>query len=277
MSDPEAQRADAPETTAPPVDRALLERAVEWTREAGELTLGWFNHPELDVDRKGDGSPVTQADRAAEHLLRRLIVEAHPDDTVVGEEHDDHVGTSGRRWVIDPIDGTKAFAHGVATFSNLLYLEDEHGPAIGVINLPALGETVYAGRGLGCYLDGLACHVSDRDRLAGSYLSCTGFHEWTPEMFARVQDAGLQVRTWGDAYGYALVASGRVEAMFDPALAWWDVAALLVVVPEAGGTLTTRLGGPPATPHRDHPEYAYSAIASNGRFHDELIDLLRPS
>jgi histidinol-phosphatase len=270
---PDATPSDAP----PPVDRALLDRAVEWTREAGELTLGWFNHPELDVDRKGDGSPVTQADRAAEHLLRRLITDAHPEDTVVGEEHDDHIGTSGRRWVIDPIDGTKAFAHGVGTFSNLLYLEDEHGPAIGVINLPALGETVYAGRGLGCYLDGLACGVSTRDRTAGSYLCCTGFHEWSPEMFTRVQEAGLQLRTWGDAYGYALVASGRVEAMFDPALAWWDVAALLVVIPEAGGTITTHVGGRPDTPHRDHPEYGYSAIASNGRFHGELVELLGPN
>jgi histidinol-phosphatase len=263
-------------TTAPPVDEDLMHKAVEWTREAGELTLGWFNHPELQVDRKGDHSPVTQADRAAERFLRETIESHFPDDGIHGEEEDDREGTSGRRWVIDPIDGTKAFLHGVGTFSNLLYLEDEHGPAVGVINLPALGETVHAGRGRGCFLDGAPCGVSERGSITGSYLSCTGFHGWTPGMFGGVTEAGLQLRTWGDAYGYALVASGRIEAMFDPELAWWDLAAMLVIIPEAGGTITARDGGEPANPNVDHPEYAYSAIASNGRFHDRLVELLAP-
>ena len=260
----------------PPVDEHLMNRAVSWTREAGELTLGWFNHPELGIDRKDDGSPVTQADRAAERFLREQIQATYPDDAIIGEEEAERPGTSGRRWVIDPIDGTKAFTHGVGTFSNLLYLEDEHGPAVGVINLPALDETVWAGRGRGCFLDGSPCSVSTRDRLAGSYLSCTGFHGWSTAMFDRAMAADLQLRTWGDAYGYALVASGRVEAMFDPALAWWDVAAMLVIIPEAGGTITSWAGGAAHEPSIDHPEYAYSAIASNGRFHDELLTVLDP-
>ena len=263
-------------TEAPPVDVHLMDHAVAWTREAGELTLGWFNHPELGVEHKGDGSPVTSADRAAERFLRERIEAEFPDDAILGEEEDERVGTSGRRWVIDPIDGTKAFTHGVGTFSNLLYLEDEHGPAVGVINLPALDETVWAGRGRGCFLDGSPCGVSDRDRVAGSYLTCTGFHGWTSEMFDRTTGADVQLRTWGDAYGYALVASGRVEAMFDPSLAWWDLAAMLVIIPEAGGTITAWDGGDASRPSVDHPEYAYSAIASNGRFHDELIGMLTP-
>ena len=255
------------------VDPKLMEQAVGFARAAGELTLGWFNHAELTVDSKGDGTPVTQADKAAERLLRELISEAFPEDSIIGEEEDDLLGTSARRWVIDPIDGTKAFTHGVATYSNLLYLEDEHGPAIGIINLPALGETVYAARGLGCFLDGSPVRVSDHGELQGAHLSCTGFHEWTPEMFDRVQRAGMQLRTWGDAYGYALVASGRVEAMFDPVLAWWDIAALTVIVPEAGGTLT-RWDGSTEQPRADHE--LHSAIASNGRFHDQLVELLAP-
>jgi histidinol phosphatase-like enzyme (inositol monophosphatase family) len=255
------------------VDPQLLEQAVGWARSAGELTLGWFNHAELDVDAKGDGTPVTQADRAAERLLREMILADFPDDTIIGEEEVDHVGSSGRTWVIDPIDGTKAFTHGVATYSNLLYLEDEHGPAIGVINLPALGETVYAGRGRGCFLDGARVTVSDRRELAGSYLCCTGFHEWTPEMFERVQSAGVELRTWGDAYGYALVASGRADAMFDPVLAWWDIASLTVIVPEAGGRLTSWHGSDELL-HAEHGHY--TAIASNGAFHDELVGLLAP-
>ncbi len=255
------------------VDPDLLDQAVSFARAAGELTLGWFNHAELTVDAKGDGTPVTQADKAAERMLRELIAEALPDDSIVGEEEDDLVGSSQRRWVIDPIDGTKAFTHGVATYSNLLYMEDEHGPAIGVINLPALGETVYAARGLGCFLDGTKVSVSTRDEIAGSYLCCTGFHEWTPAMFERVQGAGIELRTWGDAYGYALVASGRAEAMFDPVLAWWDIAALTVIVPEAGGRLTSWHGSDELLHHEGEH---YTAIASNGAFHDRLVELLAP-
>jgi histidinol phosphatase-like enzyme (inositol monophosphatase family) len=254
------------------VDAGLLDRAVEWTRAAGELTLGWFNHTELSIDAKGDGSPVTQADRAAERLLRELIEAEFPDDSIHGEEEDDKVGTSGRRWVIDPIDGTKAFTHGVATYSNLLYMEDEHGGAVGVVNLPALNETVAAGRDLGCFFDGAPCRVSTHDTMKGAYLSSTAFELWTPELFGRVTDAGMEVRTWGDAYGYALVASGRVEAMTDPILAWWDLAAMTVIIPEAGGVLTTWDGSDEHVPNeRGH----YSAVASNGRFHDELIATLQ--
>lgn len=264
----------ASEGTIPPVDQDLLDQAVNWARSAGELTLGWFNHPELSVEHKHDGSPVTAADKAAERLLREEISAALPDDAIRGEEEADRPGTSGRTWVIDPIDGTKAFSHGVGTFSNLLFMEDEHGPAIGVINLPALGETVWAGRGRGCFLDGARCTVSERTELTGAYLCTTGFHGWTPAMFERLNRAGVEVRTWGDAYGYALVASGRVEAMFDPALAWWDLAAMLVIIPEAGGTLTNWQGGDPAEPSMDHPEYKWSAVAANGALHDQMVSLL---
>ncbi len=265
---------DPDDVTTPPVDPVLLEQAVEWAQAAGELTLRWYNHPELDVHHKHDGSPVTEADRAAEQLLRDLITAAHPDDTVRGEEHDDVVGGSGRTWVIDPIDGTRAFSRGVGTYSNLLFLADEHGPAVGVVNLPALGETVAAGRGLGCFSGGVRCSVSDTDDLAGAHLSCTSLDEWSGERFARVVDAGVHLRTWGDAYGYALVASGRIDGMCDPALAWWDIAPLLVILPEAGGRITSWVGGDPATPSIDHPEYEFSAIASNGALHDRLVELL---
>lgn len=255
-----------------PVDRDLLDRAVEWTRTAGELTLGWFHHAELTVDAKGDGSPVTHADRAAERLLRELIEADFPDDAIHGEEEADKDGTSGRRWVIDPIDGTKAFTHGVATYSNLLYMEDEHGGAIGVINLPALGETVAAGRGLGCFSDGAPCTVSQHAGLQDAYLSSTAFELWTPDIFGRVIESGMQLRTWGDAYGYALVASGRIEAMTDPILAWWDLAALTVIIPEAGGVITTWEGEPEHVPNESGH---YSAVASNGLVHDELLRVLQ--
>ncbi|HEY8548136.1 MAG TPA: inositol monophosphatase family protein, partial [Acidimicrobiales bacterium] len=144
----------------PPVDLDLLNFAVDLARQAGEITLRWFARDDLDVESKADGTPVTAADRAAERFIREQLAEHHPDDTIVGEEEPVHEGSSGRRWILDPIDGTKAFTRGVPLYANLLALDDEHGPAIGVVNIPALGEVVAAGRGLGCFHDGVRCHVS---------------------------------------------------------------------------------------------------------------------
>lgn len=152
-------------------------------------------------------------------------------------------------------------------------MEDADGGAIGVINLPALGETVAAGRGLGCFFDDAPCRVSDHPTMDGAYLSSTAFELWTPEHFGAVRDAGMELRTWGDAYGYALVASGRIEAMTDPVLAWWDLASLTVIIPEAGGVITTWDGEPE---HIPNDSGHYSAIASNGRFHEELVRTLHP-
>lgn len=250
----------------PPVDRALLDDAVAIAREAGQLTLQWFRASDLAVDRKGDGTPVTAADRAAERLVRDRLASRHPDDAVAGEEEADAGGTSGRRWIVDPIDGTKAFTHGVPLYSTLLALEDEHGPALGVIDLPALGETVYAGRGLGCFCNGEPARVSDRDGLRGSYLTTSGFDYWTEAALLAVRSSGLVMRTWGDGYGYALVATGRVEAMVDPSAAVWDVAAMPVIIGEAGGTFTDLAGAERSD--------GGSGLATNGRLHREVLDLV---
>jgi histidinol phosphatase-like enzyme (inositol monophosphatase family) len=251
---------------APTVDRALLDEAVAFAREAGQLTLRWFGTSDLVVDRKGDGTPVTDADRSAERLLRTKILAAHPDDTIVGEEEADHTGSSSRRWIVDPIDGTKAFTHGVPLYSTLLALEDEHGPAIGVIELPALAETVYAGRGLGCFRNGEPARVSKRDRVPGSYLTTSGFDYWPESALAALRASGMFMRTWGDGYGYALVATGRVEAMVDPQAAHWDLAAMPVIIGEAGGRFTDYTG----TTRAD----GGNGVATNGPIHDEVLRLL---
>jgi histidinol phosphatase-like enzyme (inositol monophosphatase family) len=249
-----------------PVDPALLDTAVDLLRQAGELTLRWFRSSALVVDRKGDGTPVTEADRAAERFLREEIEKRFPDDGIVGEEEAAHDGTSGRVWIIDPIDGTKAFTHGVPLFCNLLAIDDERGPAVGVINLPALGETVYAGRGLGCFDNGEPARVSDRTRIAGSYLSSTGWDYWPLEHYVALRDAGFQLRAWGDGYGYALVATGRIEAMIDPEVALWDVAPMPVILGEAGGRFTDFAGAvDPSTG---------TGVATNGHVHDEVLALL---
>ena len=239
-----------------------LDEAVEIARAAGRESLRWFRSSTLRIETKGDGTPVTEADRAAERFLRAEISRRYPTDTIIGEEEPDHRGTSPNRWVLDPIDGTKAFTHGVPLFSNLLAYVDEHGPAIGVINLPALDETVYAGRGLGCFANGVRCRVSTTSTLSGAYVCTSGLDNWpAPQLVELASTAKL--RTWGDGYGYALVATGRVDAMIDPEVAYYDVAPMLTILAEAGGRFTDLSGRPTAD--------GGSGIASNGLLHDTLV------
>jgi histidinol phosphatase-like enzyme (inositol monophosphatase family) len=243
-----------------------LDDAVALVRAAGERTLRWFRAEALDVDRKGDGTPVTAADRDAERFLREELAARFPHDAIHGEEEDDLAGTSGRTWIIDPIDGTKAFTQGVPLYCNLLALHDEHGPAIGVINLPALDETVYAGRGLGCWCNGARAQVSQKADLHEAYVMASGFGGWPDEAILALQRAGTHLRTWGDGYGYALVATGRAEAMVDFVAAPWDLAPMPVIIGEAGGTFTA-LDGVAAVDHG-------SGVATNGHVHDALLDAL---
>jgi histidinol phosphatase-like enzyme (inositol monophosphatase family) len=251
---------------APSVESELLDAAVELAREAGDATLRWFRTPDLGVQTKADGTPVTEADKAAERLVRGWLEANYPDDAVVGEEEIDRPGTSGRRWIVDPIDGTKAFTHGVPLFSTLLAVEDEHGPAVGVIHLPALGETVWAGRGLGCFVNGEPARVNDHDSLEGAYVMSSALDHWPERSLPAVEVAGAVLRTWGDGYGYSLVATGRVEAMFDPVVAPWDLAPMPVIMAEAGGRFTDLTGAVRID--------GGSGLATNGAVHDELLGLL---
>ncbi|MGH9111604.1 MAG: inositol monophosphatase family protein [Acidimicrobiales bacterium] len=250
----------------PPVDRSLLEAAVDIAREAGEATRRWFRAADLAVDSKADGTPVTAADRAAERLVRERIAERFPGDGVLGEEEPETTGDSGRRWIVDPIDGTKAFTRGVPLYSTLLALDDEHGPAVGVIVLPALEQAVYAGRGLGCWCDGEPARVSDTPGLDGAYLMSSGYSHWADEALLAVKHAGCQLRTWGDGYGYALVATGRADAVVDPTVEVYDVAAMAVILAEAGGRFTNMEGIDGAA--------GGSGVATNGRIHDDLLAVL---
>ncbi len=258
---------------AAPVEPELLEEAVTLARLAGDLTLRYFRSAGLQVDSKSDGTPVTAADRGAERLLREELARRHPDDGILGEEEPELSGVSGRRWILDPIDGTKAFTHGVPLYTNLVALEDDDGIAVGVINVPALGETVYAARGLGCFCNGAPARVNDRAELAGSYLTCSGLGSWNDDAYLAVKRSGIHLRTWGDGYGYMLVATGRVEAMVDPVAELYDLAPVPVIIDEAGGRFTDLTGG-------EGPGGG-SALATNGQLHDELLAVLtgppRPS
>jgi histidinol phosphatase-like enzyme (inositol monophosphatase family) len=252
-------------STGTAVSESLLEEAAELAQMAGRLTLEWYS-PTVEVVTKGDGSPVTAADRAAEQLLRSELAKRFPHDAIMGEEHGYSVGASDRTWFIDPIDGTQSFIRGVPLFATLLALEDADGVAVGVIDLPALGETVMAGRRLGCFLNGQRITVGDRSELNGSVL-CTSSFDLIPDDTARrLQRSSVILRGWGDAYGYALLAAGRIEAMFDPVVKPWDVAPMAVVIPEAGGTFTDCTGRLDIR--------SGTGLASNGSLHDEILSII---
>ena len=229
---------DAP----PPVDPALVEQAVAWTREAGELTLGWFNHAELTIDRKADGTPVTQADRAAERLLRERIAHRVP-----GRHHRGRGGgrsTSGRR----PSLGDRPDRRNEGVQPRRRHVLEPAVPRRRARTRRGRDQPARPGRdGLGRSGPRVLLRRSPGDGVrpvepARRLPHGLGVPRVDPEPVRPGHRAGIEIRTWGDAYGYALVASGRVDAMSDPVLAWWDIAPMLVVVPEAGGTVTRRDG-----------------------------------
>ncbi len=228
-----------------------LEFAVETAWRAGRATLAHFQTG-VATETKPDQSPVTIADRAAEALCRELIGARYPRDGILGEELGETRPGGRRRWIVDPIDGTRSFVHGVPLYSVLLALEEEGEPVLGVIHLPALNETVWAARGEGCWWNGRRALVSQVDRLEDACVCCSGDlvedEQKTTGWRVLAARAGT-ARTWGDAYGYTLVATGRAEAMVDPVVHPWDTAPLRPIIEEAGGVFTdwtgaaTHLGG----------------------------------
>jgi histidinol-phosphatase len=222
----------------PACDPELLAQTVAATNAAAAIALDGFRRPDLAIDRKADGSPVTHYDRAVERALREHIAAEHPGDGILGEEEAVVDGTSGRRWILDPIDGTSPFSRGVVTWATLVALDDEHGPLLGVVACPWVGEVVWAGRGLGCSWGDRPAAVSERDTLRGAVLSTSGIEWWPDGVLARVMDAGIKLKTWGNGYGLALAATGRVDAFFDNGVKPWDLGPAPVLMSEAGGVFT---------------------------------------
>ncbi len=253
-----------------PSTRSLLEFAIDAAWQAGRLTLGYFQTG-ISADRKSDNTPVTAADRQAEQKLRELIARAWPDHGVIGEEFGVQPGSSGLTWILDPIDGTKSFVHGVPLYANLVALVDAQGPLVGVANFPALGEMVYAARGEGCYWNGRRAQVSAVNVLRDAVLLTSELDGFAPRgkdaAWQRLIAATAIQRTWGDAYGYALVATGRAEIMVDPAMEVWDCGPLQVILEEAGGAFTDWRGAPTI--------HGREAIATNGLLHQAVLDLVR--
>lgn len=252
-----------------------LELAVEAAREAGDLTLESFGAVDLEVERKPDDTPVTAVDREAERRLRRRIGDAFPGDGVVGEELPDLEGDTGFRWILDPIDGTRSFVRGVPLYGTLVGVERDGRMEAGVIRMPALDEAVWAARGRGAWhrrgdADAVRATVSDRSQLSEALFVTTEVASWRRKgaaaAYRTLEGRARLSRTWGDCYGYLLVATGRADVMVDPFMSLWDAAALLPVVEEAGGTLTDWNG----RARVDGGE----AVATNGAVADEVLEVL---
>ncbi|MDR1925845.1 MAG: histidinol phosphate phosphatase [Planctomycetaceae bacterium] len=230
----------------------------------------------LRVNCKEDDSPVTPMDLEIERTIRREIESVFPDDTIVGEEFPDHKGLSEYRWLIDPIDGTKSFIHGVPLFSTLIGLEKSGESICGIISLPALGLILYAEKGGGAWLrkkgsnreERVNCsscrNISDAVFLTSEVLTFN--KAGRRDAYERLERSVKFTRTWGDAYGYFLVATGKAEMMVDPILSDWDAGPLLVILEEAGGKFTDWKG--------NRTIYGKEGIGSNGILHDEILKIL---
>ncbi|NIP85908.1 MAG: histidinol-phosphatase [Planctomycetales bacterium] len=255
---------------------ARYQLAQQIAREAGQLTLRFFHDQQMEVEQKGDNTPVTAADREAEKLLRHRIAEHFADDQIVGEEFPEQSGTSGYCWILDPIDGTKSFVSGVPLYCTLIGVTCQDVPQIGVINLPALGEMVSAASGQGAwYVRGrqtpCPAQVSRKQRLAEGLFCTSEVKTFTrrqrEEVYRQLEQRAWLTRTWGDGYGYLLVATGRAELMVDAELHVWDAAAVLPVLQEAGGTFTDWEGNPTI--------HAGEGLATNGQVLDEVLAITR--
>jgi histidinol-phosphatase len=249
--------------------RSRYEVAVEAAAKAGDLALEYFDR-DIAVEWKADQSPVTLADRDAEALLRTTVLGRFKSDGFLGEESGDTPGTSGYRWIIDPIDGTRSFVRGIPLWATLVGLEYNGELIAGVCRLPALKQTYRALRGDGAFRDERRLHVSSVDRLARAhvyYSSISWFKKaGVDRQFLALVDATERQRGFGDFYGFVMIAQGSGEAMIEYGVHPWDLGALVPLVEEAGGRMTTWDG------ERDwqRPD----VLASNGLLHAELMSRL---
>lgn len=224
-----------------------MQAAAEVARLAGTFALGYWRQG-IAVETKGDGSPVTMADRGAEQLARDWIAARFPHDGILGEEFGVTRPEARRRWILDPIDGTKSFVRGVPLWGTLVAVAEGDTILAGATFCAPMDELVVAGLGAGCWWNGARCQVSAVDRLVDATVLTTD--ERMGDIAAKRDgwralsaQAGI-VRSWGDCYGYVLLATGRAEVMVDPVMNPWDTAAVAPIVTEAGGVFTDWRGRP---------------------------------
>jgi histidinol-phosphatase len=248
-----------------------LELALALADLADQITLARYWASDLRVETKPDHTPVTEVDRAVEAAIRERLAEVRPHDAVIGEEMGESAGDSAsRRWIIDPIDGTKSYLRGLPTWSTLIGLERGGEGAIGVASLPALGHRWWALRGAGAFCDGEPIHVSAVGELGDAQLCWSGVQEWDEvgrlDALLALSRACWRTRGVGDAWQYMLVAEGAAEIAVDPTVSLWDLAAVKVIVEEAGGVFTDLRGVVTAA--------GGSGLATNGLVHQAALGYL---
>ncbi|WAC90332.1 histidinol-phosphatase [Mycobacterium sp. Aquia_213] len=249
-----------------------LALAMTLADRADILTRDRFGALDLRVDTKPDLTPVTDADRAVETEVRKVLGRERPDDSVVGEEFGGSTTFTGRQWIIDPIDGTKNFVRGVPVWASLIALLDDGVPVVGVVSAPALHRRWWASRGHGAFVSAEGAlprrlSVSSVAQLDSASLSFSSLSGWADrglrDRFIELTDAVWRVRAYGDFFSYCLLAEGAVDIAAEPEVSVWDLAALDILVREAGGTFTGLDGV--AGPHRG------DAVATNGLLHERVL------
>jgi histidinol-phosphatase len=257
------------------VTEADLALALTLADRADALTRTRFGALDLRIDTKPDLTPVTDADRAVEADVRQVLGHERPDDSILGEEFGGATTFSGRQWIIDPIDGTKNFVRGVPVWASLIALLEDGVPVVGVVSAPALQRRWWAAQGQGAFaaVDGSAgrrLSVSAVTELGAASLSFSSLSGWAQrglrERFIALTDDVWRVRAYGDFLSYCLVAEGAVDVAAEPEVSVWDLAALDILVREAGGRFTGLDGAP--GPHGG------SAVATNGPLHQDVLSRL---
>ena len=248
---------------------ALLEAVTELARLAGDTAMQHFKRA-IAVETKADGSPVTIADRAAEGAAREWIRARFPRDGILGEEFGIEGGDAPCRWILDPIDGTKSFVHGVPLWGTLVAVASGDRVLAGGAYFPPVAEMLVAAAGAGCWWNGARCGVSSVATIGEATVLSTDHrfldHPSRGQRWDALARRGKLARTWGDCYGYLLVATGRAEAMVDPVLSPWDSAALYPLITEAGGVFTDWEGRASA--------FGGSAVATNAALASEVREAL---
>ncbi len=250
--------------------RARYEEGVRAAQVAGRIALNYFDTG-VKVETKSDLTPVTIADRSAEQALREHLLKHFPNDGFLGEEFGDTPGTTGYRWIIDPIDGTRSFIRNIPIWATLVGLQYRDEMIAGICYVPTWDQTFRALRGEGAYRDDRRIRVSDEPRLDKALVSYSsfGFFKAAGEQgkFAEILARTERSRSYADFYGFVLVAQGSVDLMVEHGVHIWDVAGLKVIVEEAGGQFTDWEGNPSI----DRPD----VIASNRKLHAAALDILR--
>ncbi len=248
-----------------------LQAVAEVAKLAGDFAMSQYGR-NVAVEIKTDGSPVTVADRGAEERARAWIEQRFPDDGILGEEFGDVRPNARRRWIIDPIDGTKSFIRTVPLWGTLIAVTEGDSVLAGCAYFPAVSETVVAALGDGCFWNGARCSVSSQSDLASATVLVTdntfvGRDERAHAWRELASSAGV-VRTWGDCYGYLLVATGRADVMADDVVSPWDAAALYPIITEAGGVFTDWMGEPTV--------FGGDIIATNATLSAQVRNILIP-